>query len=135
MVKISEIEILLGSSGLQRIENAIADKLNCDLYKEDFSLLTGFIKEEVDASLLSIQDIGNFIDNYSDEVIDFGVEFLGDIKPQILTIGIAITYSVYMIYLKWKDEKELLEYLKRRRIPKPQKLLDQLLSIKKGMNL
>lgn len=135
MVNVSELEELLSSSSLQQIESTIADEIGCDLYKDNISLLTGFIKEEVDASMLSVKDIGNFIDNHSGEVIDFGLKFLGKSKPQSLSTGIAITYSIYLIYLKDKDEKKLLEYLKKRRIPKPQKLLEQLLSIKKEMSI
>ena len=135
MVNVNDLETLLGHSALQQIENIIADKMNCDLYKDNASLLTGFIKEEVDASMLSLHDIENFIGNHSEEIIGFSQIFWGKSKPQSLSTGIAITYSVYMIYLKEKDEKELLEYLKKRRIPKPKKLLEQLLSIKQEMNL
>lgn len=135
MANISELEGFLSGSSLQLIESSIADKISCDLYKDNISLLTGFIKEEVDASMLSIKVIDSFLDNNPEEVINFGLKFLGKTKPQSLSTGIAITYSIYLIYLKEKDEKELLEYLKKRRIPKPQKLLEQLLSIKKEMNL
>ena len=135
MVNVNDLETLLGHSTLQQIESVIADKMDCELYKDNVSLLTGFIKEEVEASLLSLHDIEIFIENHSEKIIDFGQMFLGTSKPQSLSTGIAITYSVYMIYLQGKDEKELLEYLKKRRIPKPKKLLEQLLSIKKEMNL
>jgi hypothetical protein len=135
MVNISELEDLLSSSSLQQIESSIADKISCDLYKDNISLLTGFIKEEVEASKLSVKVIERFLDSNSEEVINFGLKFLEKTKPQSLSTGIAITYSVYLIYLKDREEKELLEYLQKRRIPKSQKLLEQLLSIKKGMNL
>ncbi len=135
MVNVNDLEALLGNSSLQQIEATIADRMDCDLYKDNVSLLTVFIKEEVDASMLSVLNIESFIKSQSEEVIDFGEMFLSKSKPQSLSTGIAITYSVYIIYLKEKDEKELLEYLKRRRIPKPKKLLEQLQSIKKEMNL
>lgn len=135
MVNVRDLEELLSSSSLQQIESTIAAEMSCDLYKDNISLLTGFIKEEVDASMLSVKDIESFLDNNPEEIIDFGLKFLGKSKPQSLSTGIAITYSVYLIYLRDKDEKELLEYLKKRRIPKPQKVLEQLLSIKKEMNL
>lgn len=135
MANIREIEELLNSPSLQKIENTIADKMNCDLYKDNISLLSGFIKEEVDVSLLSIEDIESFIDNHIGKVIDFGLKFLVNSKPQSLSTGIAITYSIYLIYLKGKGEKELLEFLKKRRIPKPQKLLQQLLDIKKEISI
>ncbi len=135
MVNLNELEKLLSSSSLQQIEGSIADKMSCELYKDNITLLTGFIKEEVDSSRLSIQDIDYFINNNSREIIDFGIKFLGKSRIQSLSAGIAITYSIYLIYLKNKDEKELLEYLKRRRIPQPQKFLEQLWTIKEEMNI
>jgi hypothetical protein len=135
MANISELEGLLSSTSLLEIESSIANKIGCDLYKDNIPLLTGFIKEEVDASKLSIKAIERFLESNSDAVIDFGLKFLAKSNPQSLSIGIAITYSVYLIYLREKGEKKLLEYLQKRRIPKPQKLLEQLLSIKKEMKL
>lgn len=133
MVNRNEIETILNSSKLQQIEGIITDKLSCSLYKHNISLLTGFIKEEVDVSMLSLYDIEYFMNNHSKEVIDFSLKFLGKSNIQSLSTGIAITYSIYLIYLRDKDEKALLEYLKKRRIPKPQKLLEQLFTIKKEM--
>lgn len=135
MVNISELEGLLSSSCLHQIENSIANKKNCDIYKDDLSLLTEFKKKEVDASMLSLNEIEKFLENNKEKVINFGLKFLENINPQSLGIGIAISYSIYLIYLKEKSEKELLEYLKRRRIPNPQKLLEQLWNIKKEMSI
>lgn len=135
MVNVNEVIALLSNSNLQQIECDIADKMSCEIYKDNIHLLAGFIKDEVDSSMLSIRDIESFIDNNSKEIIDFALRFLGKSKIQSLSIGIAITYSVYLIYLKDKGAKEILEYLKRRRIPKPQKLLEQLWNIKKEMGI
>lgn len=133
MININKIENILNSTNLQQIEDSIANKLGCGLYKDNISLLAGFLKEEIEASMLSLYDIEYFMTNHSKEVIDFGLKFLGKSKLQNLSTGIAITYSIYLIYLNDKDERELLEYLKKRRIPKPQKLLEQLCTIKKEM--
>jgi len=133
MININKIEKILNSPNLQQIEDTIANKLGCGLYKDNISLLAGFLKEEIDASMLSLYDIEYFMINHSQEVIEFGLKFLGKSKLQSLSAGIAITYSIYLIYLKNKDERELMEYLKRRRIPKPQKLLEQLYTIRKEM--
>jgi hypothetical protein len=135
MVNKSEIEVLLVSKSLKQIESAITDRIGCDLYKDNFTLLTGFIKEEVDASMLPLNVIETFIENNPEVIVNFSGKFLENSKPLSLSTGIAITYSVYLIYLKEKDKNDLLEYLKRRRIPKPNMLLEQLLSIKKEMNL
>ena len=135
MVKIGELERLLNSTSLQQIENSIVDKIGCDLYGDDLSILVGFLKEEVDSSMLSIKEIEIFLENNLRLVSNFAIKFLEKFNPQSLSKGIAITYSIYLIYLIEKDQIALIEYLKRRRIPKWQKLLEQLLSIKKEMSL
>jgi hypothetical protein len=128
-MKVSIIEKILRNTQTVEIENSIAKQVGCDIYKDDLSLMAGFIKEEVENSQLSADKIEGYINKNKEVIITFGVNFLEKSKPESLSTGIAITYSIYLIYLKEKDEKELLEYLKRRRIPKPQKLLEQLLRI------
>jgi len=135
MVNVNELEELLDNSNLQYIENTIADKLNSNVYKENLPLLIGLMKEEVDTSMLSLNIIKDFIDNHSDDVIDFGLSFLDKSKPESLCIGFAITYAIYIVYLKEKDEKELLQYLKQRGIPKASKLLEKLLYVKEKIDL
>ncbi len=126
----SIIEKILRNTQTVEIENSIANQVGCDIYKDNLPLLAGFIKEEVENSQLSADKIEGYINENKESIITFGVNFLEKSKPESLSTGIAITYSIYLIYLKEKDEKEFLEYLKRRRIPKPKKLLEQLLGIK-----
>ena len=128
-MEVSTIEKILRNSQTVEIESSIAEQVGCDIYKENFPLLVGFIKEEIENSQLSADKIEGYINENKESIVTFGVNFLEKSKPESLSIGIAITYSIYLIYLKEKDEKELLEYLKRRRIPKPKKLLEQLLGI------
>lgn len=128
-MKISIIEKILRKKQTIEIENSIATHVGCEIYKDDLPLLTGFIKEELKNSQLSADKIEDYINKNKECIITFGINFLGKNKPESLSTGIAITYSIYLIYLKEKDDKELLEYLKRRRIPKPKKLLEQLLEI------
>ncbi len=98
-------------------------------------MLLGFMKTEIDASQLNIDDIELFIRPNDKQIVDFAQLLLEKDKPQFLSVGISITYAIYMIYLKDKSSTELLEYLKRRRIPKPQKLLAELVSIGKRISL
>jgi hypothetical protein len=135
MVNTHDVKALLESPSLQQIEVAIAAKMDCSIYKDNMDILIGFIQAEIDSSMLSIDDIKDYIVNHSDEIVEFGQLLLGKAKPERLSIGIAISYSVYMIYLKEKGEQELLEYIRRRRIPKAQKVLEQLQAIQKEMNL
>nr|WP_319998167.1 hypothetical protein [uncultured Draconibacterium sp.] len=128
-MEVSIIEKILRNTQTVEIESSIAKQVGCDIYKDDLPLLAGFIKEEVENSQLSADKIEGYINENKESIITFGVNFLEKSKPESLSTGIAITYSIYLIYLKEKGEKELLEYLKRRRIPKPKKLLEQLLGI------
>jgi chaperonin cofactor prefoldin len=129
-ISLNEIEKILRNTRTTEIESSIAKQVGCDIYKDDLPFLAGFIKEEIESSQLSIDEIESYIDDNKESIIAFGVKFLEKSKPESLSTGIVITYSIYLIYLKEKDEKEFLEYLKRRRIPKPKKLLEQLLEIK-----
>lgn len=128
-MEVSIIEKILRNPQTVEIENSIAKQVGCDIYKDDLLLMARFIKEEIENSQLSADRIEGYINKNKEVIITFGVNFLEKSKPESLSAGIAITYSIYLIYLKEKDEKELLEYLQRRRIPKPQKLLEQLLRI------
>ncbi len=135
MENLNDLKVLLNDVTLNHVEGLIAEKLGCEIYKDNIPLLTGFVEKEVDASMISITDIESFIKTNSDRIVEFAEKFWGKGKPQSLSIGIAITYSIYLIYLIDKDEKRLLEYLKKRRIPAANNLVKQLLSIKKEMDL
>ena len=134
MVNISDLETLLDNTTLQAIDDAIADKMNCEIMRDDLPIVIKFIKEEVDASMLSIIEIESFINEHAAEIIDFGIRLLGNTQPEGLRVGNAITYGIYLIYLDSKEEKELLEYIKRRRIPKAQSVVKEFQGIKQAMN-
>ncbi len=135
MVKTSDIENLLKTPTLQQTENTITNNLGCNLYKDDLSLLAGFLKGEIESSGLSLAAIEKFITDTPEEVITFSQIFWDTSKPQSLSAGIAITYGIYIIYLKEKTRDDLLQYIKKRRIPKAKKFQEQLLAIKEKMNL
>ncbi len=134
MVNISDLETLLDNTTLQAIDNSIADKVNSEIIREDLPIIIKLMKQEVDASMLSIAEIESFINERASQIIDFGVRLLGNDNTEGLSVGIAITYAIYLIYLDSKEEKELLEYNKRRRIPKAQSVVKKFQSIKQAMN-
>ncbi len=129
MINISNLNDLLSSAHLLQVETAIASNMNCELYDDDKSILIDFMNKEIEQSGLSVETISYFIMNNSKEIIYFAEHFLSKYKPEVLSIGISITYGIYMIYLREKSENELLSYLKKRRIPKPSIFLKELLSL------
>lgn len=135
MTSLNDLKILLNSPSLQHIETSIAEQLNCTIYKDKTTLLTDLVKSEVSSSMLQIREIEYFMTQHAEKVVDFAKLLFKKKKPQSLSTGIAITYSIYLIYLKEKNIDQLLQYLERRRIPKADKLLLQLLSIKKEMDI
>lgn len=135
MVNEGELKTLLANTYLQRIENEITRKMDCALYNDNLPVLIRIMKGEVDESVLPLSDIENFIIHHSQLIIDFGVLFLGKYRPESMVQGFTILYSIYLIYLKRNDEAGLLEFLKRRRIPKPQKFMVELLHIKQELNV
>ena len=130
---VTNIEALLNNKILSKIEIEIAEIKKCEIYKDNLPLLVKLIKDEIDSSKLSIDKIKNFIESNSKAIINFGQLLLDKSNPKSLSIGISISYSIYMIYLKEKEEEELLEYLKRRKIPGAQKFLEELKLIEKKL--
>ena len=135
MVNQTKIKALLETSVLQQLEDSVAGRLKCNIYKEDSANFIKFIKDEIEASNLSLQEIETIIMNYPDKIIHFSDLLWGKSTPKRLAPGISIKYSIYLIFLEKGNKMNLLEYLKKRRIPKPQALLEQLLSIKEEMTI
>lgn len=132
--EINKIETLFHDASLNDIEKVIAETTNCNLYRENLSLLAKFTVDEIDASGLAISQIEDLIKHQPKKIIEFGQSYLKKFNPKTLSTGIAISYSIFIIYLEDKSEKELLEYLQRRRIPSPKNILEKLLAVKKEMN-
>lgn len=129
-----EVTNLLKSDSVINIENAIAEQKECEIYKDDLPLLLNFINDEITQSELSIAELKSFINNNSDKVIAFAINFLADQSPKSLSTGIAITYSIYLIYLEYKGNQLLEAYIKRRRIPNAKKFLLQLKKAKDAIS-
>jgi hypothetical protein len=136
-MKISKdkIESLLNSESVIEIENSIAAAKGCAIYKENMILLISFIQEEIDKSELTFEQLSSFINNNKESIIKFANIFLEKESPSSLSCGIAITYSIYMIYLKEKGDKLLQSYIEKRNIPNAKKLLERLKKVQDVMNL
>jgi hypothetical protein len=121
-----EIISLLKTDIVVGIENKIAEQKKCTIYKEDLPLLVGFMVDEVDQSELSVEELSRFIKSNSVEITAFAISFLDGQLPKSLSTGIAITYAIYLLYLKHKGDEMLELYIKRRRIPNAKMFLLQL---------
>lgn len=134
-ITVRNIQSLLEKKEVSGVESAIVDELKCNLYRENLSLLASFSKEEIDVSGLSLEKIERFIERNPNEIVEFGQLLFEDSKPESLGKGIAISYAIYLIYLKEKRKKDLYEYLKRREVLKSKKMLARLQLIKMNMQL
>lgn len=129
-----EITNLLKSDSVIDIENAIAKQMGCNIYKDDLPLLLNFINDEIIQSELSIEELKIFINNNGGKVIAFAVSFLANQSPKSLSTGIALTYSIYLIYLEYKSDELVEAYIKRRRIPNAKRFLLQLKKAKDALS-
>ena len=133
MIKLKHVEKLMNNVHLKRIEQNIAKKTGCELYKENLKLIMGFTVEEIIASGLTIEEIQNFIEKNPRLIEDFGFKFLKHFDAKVLSPGTAITYSIYLIFLEKTTKQEFLDYLKRRKIPNQRELLNTILEVKEEM--
>ncbi|MBC7511354.1 MAG: hypothetical protein H7320_21800 [Ferruginibacter sp.] len=134
-ITMDRVLLLLTNEKLVEIEKNISNKKGCAIYKDDLLLLASFLKEELVQSELSIEQIEHFIGNNSEVIIDFAINLLDKESPISLSTGIAVSYSIYIIYLKEKGTELLRNYIKRRRILNPNQFLEKLITIKLKMNL
>lgn len=130
---LTDIERIINSENLTEIENAIAKEQNCKVYKDNIQLLIGFIKKEVEICDFSLTQIENYLKNNSNQIINFSRIFLEKSNVSTLSIGISISYSIYLLYLKNKTEDNLLSFIKNRRIPQAKKLVKELLLVKSSL--
>ena len=129
-ISLERIETILRSEPVNYVESALAKQLRCVIYKENINLLASFLKKEIEASQISIDKIEKYIEENKNKIVFFGVNLLKNNTPEKLSTGVAITYAIYLIYLKTKKNREFLDYLKRKRIPKAEKFLNQIKNIK-----
>lgn len=135
-IKTEEIEQILNNPKLITIEVEICKQIGSEVYRDDLPLLARIYKEEIEDSQIHFGEIERCINEDADNIIRFAVLFLTNEndETEMLSSGIAISYAIYLIYLK-ERESDLLDYLYRRRIPQHKKLRDTLLSVKEAMRL
>jgi hypothetical protein len=127
MDSVDKIEDLLEI--VNRLDEEIVQQLNSTMYNEDADILISLKRKEVEASELSIVDIARYIRENEEKIKKFAAKLFSNRKPYSLSIGISVTYAIYLIYL-FERPDNLLDYLRRRRIPEPAKFLAQLQKIK-----
>ena len=134
-VELGEIRNVLNQESLNRVETQISEKLGASIYKEDLPVLVQLMKKEIDLSGISIDVISEFIDDNESIIVEFALLLLKKRPAQILSIGVSITYSIYLILLQRENDVLLEEYLDRRRIPGSIMFLKQLkdIGIKMGI--
>lgn len=125
---------ILKNDIVTKIESQIVKEKKCSIYKEDLPLIVSFLVDEINQSELSIEELEMFINRNSDKIIAFAKRFLDGQSPKSLSHGIAISYAIYLIYLERKNDQLLESYIKRRRIPNPEKFLFHLKKVKKGID-
>ena len=134
-IELDEIKNLLNSNSLNRAETRISEKIGASIYKDELPILMQLIKKEIDSSEISIDIISKFINENEDKIVEFGLLLLKKGSTQMLSIGISITYSIYLIYLKRKEDAFLEGYLVRRGIPDSVKFMKQLKNIGIKINI
>lgn len=126
---------------VNEIENHIATELGLKVYNENKDILGGFIKKEIEQSMIDKSILTSYFAEKREELIKFGIilysnEAKSDQKeeypkdevipkserPVTLVnngpgIGFGITYAIYFHFLSNNKIDELSDYLKRRRIP------------------
>lgn len=132
MIFEKDVQRLLNNPTLNEIEHEIATKVNSSV---DYSpMLINVCEKEISDSNLSIEKIENYIIAEKDLVISFGVKLLiQNGSPQNIGHGVSVTYAIYLIYLDEHKEK-LLEYIQKRRIPKPKKVVAELIEIRDSLH-
>jgi hypothetical protein len=125
-ISVKDVEQVLSKMDVIEIENEIAKNANCKVIRENASVLMSLTLKNIETSGLELKDIENLLINHRDEVIRFADLFLQEEKLNALGLGISFTYAIYLIYLRNKSEEDLLNYLRRRKIPQAKKVCEQL---------
>ncbi|MFT3823541.1 MAG: SMI1/KNR4 family protein [Chitinophagaceae bacterium] len=125
-VRIQDIILLYNNPNLAYVENEIAQRAGYSLDRESIPVLMQLSLKELQEAALSTEQVANVIEENSEKIIRFGIEFLGKGSGGILSTGVAITYSIYLAYLK-KPRKDFIQYIKTRRIPHAKRVVDEII--------
>ena len=129
-----EIKSLLQSDASIEIEKQICERLNVKLYRDDLDILVGFMQNEILISGVSLEELELFLNQRRDLIIALATLFLKDKSIEQLSIGISITYAIYLFYLM-NQEDDLDDYLSKRRIPDWKSISAKLIHLKSKLNI
>ena len=134
-----EVMTLLGSEALAAVEVPIAARRHLKLIHDHGTASTTYIRAEISVSGLTSADLEQYLTLHKEEIIRFGVRFLGDQDAtseeqeyaegeeqdpaegsEVLGLGngFGIKIAIYHNFLTNRTPPELLAFLKNRRIPK-----------------
>jgi hypothetical protein len=125
------VKLLFSDFDLLSIERTIASNIGCNLYRDSLPVLSEIIAKEIELSGFSISEIEAYISRYSYVIIEFAAILFENKKyrPQTLSTGIAISYTIYLLLLKNKEPEYILSYLNLRRIKNSRSFLELLLKL------
>ncbi len=122
----NEFEAFLSSNEIMIIEDNIAKNANCKIFREKKELLVSLTIKSIEDSNITINEIKDLLLNKKTEIINLAKFFLLEENINSLSFGVSITYTIYLFYLDNKSNNELENYIKRRRIPNVNEVLNQL---------
>ncbi len=148
----SEIKEVLKSDELSQIEESITEVCKTYVNKEFIDFTIGVVRREITNSNLSLEYLKKQIAEKKESLIKFGIRFMlasknapieeeypegegvpRNERPKVISsqgfgIGFGIKYAIYLDFLE-NNPKELINYIKKERIPKAQKLNDLLIKL------
>ena len=151
-------EILLGPE-LARVENEIGRLTNQCVIRDHLNFTIGILKRDLTNSGLGLETVLEIVIDESEKLIEFAVEFLLDdrskkheeelaaveepndvdegvvVSSEGLGFGFALQYAIRYHFLKAGKIAHLTDFLKKNRIPHPQKFARKLQEIYVSLKL
>ncbi|WP_339911607.1 hypothetical protein [Symmachiella dynata] len=116
---------LLTSPNVQRVDSLIAEELDTYVDREHQSVSAKMVQQELVEASLTCNDVLAILTEKADDVLKLAVALLRDesLSQQGADIsglveGCSITYAIYLYHAQGAIMEELIEYLRRRQIPR-----------------
>ena len=146
------IKAILTSAELSEIENAITKQSETYVNKDSIDFTVNILRREIENSGLIIEYIRNQLVLKTNQIIKLGIQILETLKgktieeeypkgeeipkseksiiiaSQGIGIGFGIKYAIYLDFLENRP-KELIDYIKKERIPKADKFCKTLIKL------